>query len=506
MSQPQMKGPGLLYVPSEPGPKVSEEEFHDWYNDYHGPLRARLPFVKDPRRYKANDGEKPTWLASYDIDDLALFEERPYARMADERNAREKDVISKMELLDRRIYSFVSSRGEAPARPEMLLAVTMTMDPKDVEEFDRWYDEEHTDLLSKVKGWHRTRRFMLVDGKGPKAPQVECLALHDYDADNGLGGPDHQRAIETPWRNRIVKMVTGRVRRTYSFYHEFPPLPEPAQKFIGPNVLEGTVITNDGFPLQYRIDGPQDPNSPAIVLINSVLTTHHIWDRFLELVSSSFPKHRFIRYNPRGYAALLSGTKPISIDVLADDVEYLLYRLSIPKATLVGVSMGGMTTLTFALRHPKMLENFVACDFNVSGGEAYRKAWDERIELVKTKGGMDTLADQTVNRWFGSAFVQAGSPISKDVRAMIQNADVQGFIDNARAICEFDIAARLGEIEVAGTTLVGEQDGGGALPPAMEAFTKDISNCKLVKIPNAGHLPMVDQPEIFAEVVKGLLG
>jgi hypothetical protein len=52
----------------------------------------------------------------------------------------------------------------------------------------------------------------------------------------------------------------------------------------------------------------------------------------------------------------------------------------------------------------------------------------------------------------------------KDVRAIIQNANVQVFIDNARAICEFNIAARLGEIEITDTTFAGDQDGGGALP------------------------------------------
>jgi hypothetical protein len=69
---------------------------------------------------------------------------------------------------------------------------------------------------------------------------------------------------------------------------------------------------------------------------------------------------------------------------------------------------------------------------------------------------MHTLADQTVNRWFGSAFIQAGSPIS------------QVFIDNARAICEFDIAATLEKIEIASTTLVEDQDRGGALQPTID--------------------------------------
>jgi hypothetical protein len=35
-------GPGLLHVLVDPGLKVSEQQFHDWYNNEHGPERMRL--------------------------------------------------------------------------------------------------------------------------------------------------------------------------------------------------------------------------------------------------------------------------------------------------------------------------------------------------------------------------------------------------------------------------------------------------------------------------------
>jgi hypothetical protein len=263
----------------------------------------------------------------------------------------------------------------------------MTVDPKDLDEVGRLDEEEHADLLAKVKGWIRTRRFILAEGNNPKSPYVECLALHDYASDNRLVGPEHIYAMSTPWRNKVITWRPCRNRT------------------IGPNAHKGTVITNDGFPLQYRIDGFQELGAPTIILIISVLTTYRIWDHFLDLVTPHFPQHRFICYNPRGYIALPPGTKPISIDVLSDDVEYLLYRLSIPKATLVGVSMGGMTTLNFAINHPTMLENFVACDCNVSGDAAARQAWGERIALVKSPGGIEKLAEQAIVRWLGLPFV-----------------------------------------------------------------------------------------------------
>lgn len=47
------------------------------------------------------------------------------------------------------------------------------------------------------------------------------LAIHDFDQDNGLGGPEHMRARHRPWRERVVQLAKSRVNREFEFYHEF---------------------------------------------------------------------------------------------------------------------------------------------------------------------------------------------------------------------------------------------------------------------------------------------
>jgi len=43
----------LLYEPNQLKPSTDLEEFHDWYNTEHGPLRVKLDFVLHGRRYKS---------------------------------------------------------------------------------------------------------------------------------------------------------------------------------------------------------------------------------------------------------------------------------------------------------------------------------------------------------------------------------------------------------------------------------------------------------------------
>ena len=50
---------GIFYVYTEPG-SVDEAEFHDWYDNEHGPARLTVPGVGSAYRYRALDDQKPT--------------------------------------------------------------------------------------------------------------------------------------------------------------------------------------------------------------------------------------------------------------------------------------------------------------------------------------------------------------------------------------------------------------------------------------------------------------
>ena len=83
---------------------------------------------------------------------------------------------------------------------------------------------------------------------------------------------------------------------------------------------------------------------------------------------------------PRATRVALGGKPPL----LVDDLEYLLDRVNVDKAhAVLGVSMGGVTAINFAIRYPQKLSKFIACDCNVAAGAANNKAWAERVELAK---------------------------------------------------------------------------------------------------------------------------
>lgn len=258
-------------------------------------------------------------------------------------------------------------------------------------------------------------------------------------------------------------------------------------------------MTTDGAELRFQLEG--DPQAPVIVFVNSILTTLHIWDEVAKaLIQGVNGKHyRVLRYNSRGYSQQDPKSNPTRFDLLANDLEYLLQRLNIKKAhAVVGVSMGGVTSINFAIKHPGMLEKYVACDCNVAASPANNKAWDERIELARSKG-MNALADATVSRWFTEP--NHSSANAKYTLEMVQNASLDGFVQNTGALCNYDLKESVKSIKVPGLLIAGEGD--GKLPEVMQGF--GIPNTSFTSIPNAGHLPMLENHDAFLKALANFL-
>jgi hypothetical protein len=68
---------GLFYVYTEPG-ATDEAEFHDWYDNEHGPARLAVPGFRGVQRYRALDEQKPTWLALHELAGPEVLEEPGY--------------------------------------------------------------------------------------------------------------------------------------------------------------------------------------------------------------------------------------------------------------------------------------------------------------------------------------------------------------------------------------------------------------------------------------------
>ena len=209
----------LLFVYSSPG-TVDPGEFTDWYDNEHAPNRVATSGFGAVARFRATDGMKPDWLATYDFEPGTL-ETPAYKALWENASEREKRIMSSVATLDRRVYSPLSDSwtdgvSQAAGAPPVLLAVSMSVPADVVPDMEAYYEQEHYPLLLAVPGWRRARRFVLTTGTGPK-----YLSLHEVDSEAVFDEPGYKAAISTPWRNRIVESATVREKRVFGLHKSF---------------------------------------------------------------------------------------------------------------------------------------------------------------------------------------------------------------------------------------------------------------------------------------------
>lgn len=77
---------GILFVYSEPGAAVSEDEYNGWCDNEHVLLRIPIPGFESWSRWVAADGERPTFATLYDLSSTSIISDLPYASLATTRS------------------------------------------------------------------------------------------------------------------------------------------------------------------------------------------------------------------------------------------------------------------------------------------------------------------------------------------------------------------------------------------------------------------------------------
>jgi pimeloyl-ACP methyl ester carboxylesterase len=536
-----MATPGNLYVTMQPRSGLSLDQFHEWYNNEHGPTRLRLPQIfANGLRYQAVDGQQPEFLATYDVTDMAHLETETYLTLRANRSPREAATIGQVDV-SRYFYDLVHVKESPLFMPvekltdeeaEGLVAVNTEITLKDTPEakdlFKKWFIEEHIPFLSKIPGWLRSRLFV-TSSLEPDLP-IKFLTFHDFAKDNGLQAAEQKAASDGSWKNDdFDNSVESRKRRTYSLFYTFGPAPRdldhlsrlPSEASFtsvdsktstiagSTPILTSCITTSDSLDIPYRLEGNPSPAAPTVAFCNSLLTSLHMWDAFIDILKLNRPDLRILRYDTRGRHAIPQPPVSATLHTLADDLLTILDALRIPKLyALIGVSMGGATALNFALKYPSRLGKFIACDFNVASSPANSQAWKDRVAIAEQDSGrgIHQLAERTVSRWFHPASMEKPELVKRMTQMVAEN-NVEGFKHSCTALWDYDLKPDMPSSSVPGLFVVGDGDANGVLVKAMEGFKALLGSngTELKIVPNTGHLPMSEDPEAFWEAVKEFL-
>ncbi len=272
----------------------------------------------------------------------------------------------------------------------------------------------------------------------------------------------------------------------------------------------------DNLPLFYELEGQSGVGCP-VIFVNGWCQSARYWDITAHALAKRWS---VVTFDSRGFGRSLPRNRNfppdfhVNIDEGAAEIEKLLAKLDLGserKFHVVGHSLGGVTAVHFAALAQQRGQLQSLTIVNSGSFEPNARQGDTLNNFVKIL--------MRVKRFFGLPIVRnlvvarsVALPIpDRYVRIIAQDFEVS----DARLAVELSFSslsepslrryrAELTQLNVPLLLIVGDKD--ATIPPAgMYNIKKFKPQSKLVPFPDCGHLPMLEQPTRFAQVLANHL-
>jgi pimeloyl-ACP methyl ester carboxylesterase len=242
------------------------------------------------------------------------------------------------------------------------------------------------------------------------------------------------------------------------------------------------------------------------VMIHAGVADSRQWNNEFAFFAQDY---RVLRYDTRGYGQ----SEPVDGEFsYMSDLTSLLDTLGFTEPlVMMGCSMGGGLAMDFALKHPSRVRALIMVGSAPSRLELDVPTPPKFVEAEKAfeAGDLDRVAEIETQIWFdgiGRAPEQVDPAMRKLCYEMNRQAltyEVKGLgkrLPNAE-IPAFD---RLNDLNIPVLIIVGAHDTPYILA-ASDYMAEKISSVRKVIIQDAAHLPNMDHPQEFREIVKTFL-
>ena len=192
-----------------------------------------------------------------------------------------------------------------------------------------------------------------------------------------------------------------------------------------------------------------------------------------------------------------------TIREMAEDQAMAMERLEIEKASVMGVSQGGMIAQFLAALYPEKTEKLVLAVTAPFADGQIRACIQEWMRLAR-KGDHRALMIDTAEKCYTGEYLKRFRKIYPIIGQIGKPSDYRRFLINAEAICNFDAREVLDKIECPTLILGGETDQVAGVQ-ASYALSQAIHGSELYIYPGHGH-GVYEEEKDFNDRVFRFLG
>jgi 3-oxoadipate enol-lactonase len=234
-----------------------------------------------------------------------------------------------------------------------------------------------------------------------------------------------------------------------------------------------------------------------LVLLHPIGLDHSFW---LGLIERCAATRRVLALDLPGH-----GRSPAAADTsmtaYVEAVTQTLDALGVEKTAVLGLSFGGMIAQELAIRFPDRVSRLIACACGARIPPEARDAVAARGRAA-LEGGMSSVVDATLERWFTSSFM--GDPAVDRVRDRLLSDDPEQWNAGWSVIATHDALGGLPNLDVPTLVVAGEMDLGTPVSAA-RAVADAVPGARLIVLPGAPHMLQIECAEPFARHVTAFL-
>jgi pimeloyl-ACP methyl ester carboxylesterase len=255
-------------------------------------------------------------------------------------------------------------------------------------------------------------------------------------------------------------------------------------------------LTTDKGIVHYEVYGRGRP----VILLHGWLGSWGLWQNTMEHLGQFYRTYALDFW---GFGDSGKKNSSYALDDFVKLVDQFMEELGIGQAPIVGHSMGGTVSLSLAIQYPQRVTKVAVIGSPIDG---------KSLAALLKLAGYRPIAVVVYNLMWALKFgIKLSSPmITKEERWYqmidkdLSKTTVESFLTSISSLHRTNLTHKIQSITVPIMGIYGNKD--IIVNPAQwKPLKENLPNAQIEWFENAGHFPMLDQPEVFQKTLLEFL-
>ena len=240
----------------------------------------------------------------------------------------------------------------------------------------------------------------------------------------------------------------------------------------------------------------------TVILIHGLGLNRAMWQWQLPALESEF---QVVCYDLLGHGESPKPAGPYTMQQMVAQLDDLMIDLNIPRAAMIGFSLGGLINRAFALAHPDKVAALVIMNSAHARTAAQRDSIYVRVQQAEESGPAATI-DAALERWFSEEFARREPQVLEQVRQWVIANDASVYPDLYRLLAEGDkgLETEISAIDCPTLIVTGDEDYGNS-PAMTQQMASLMPDARAEVLVGLRHMALAEDPSTVNELLVEFL-